>query len=83
MSFKGNERLIGELALNAVNILVFCHNQVVSSPATTITQIKRLLGRNYSDSSFQEELSRSSFPIKDQQGDAIFEVQISSNWTLF
>ncbi|KAG2015877.1 heat shock protein [Coprinopsis cinerea AmutBmut pab1-1] len=58
VSFSGDERLIGESAKNAFH----------SNPRNTVFDVKRLMGRKFSEPEVQKEMGHWPFSLKDVNG---------------
>jgi molecular chaperone DnaK (HSP70) len=70
VSFLGNERFMGEAAVS----------QLRTNMGNTITQVKRLLGRKFSDESVQEDLkTHLNYKIVQLPGDEI-GVEVRGDW---
>src|SRR5258706_10299333 len=68
ISFNGNERLIGELA----------KQQFSSNPKNTVYDVKRFIGKIYSDPQLQEDLQHYSFKIVPDEFDRpLVEIELN------
>lgn len=64
VAFTHTERLVGDAA----------KNQVVSNPANTIFDAKRLIGRDYNDKTVQDDAKHWPFSVVNNNGKPYFEV---------
>ena len=65
VAFTDTERLIGDAA----------KNQVAMNPTNTIFDAKRLIGRNFSDSSVQSDMKHWPFKVRSEGGKPRLEVE--------
>ncbi|KAI0743771.1 heat shock protein 70 [Daedaleopsis nitida] len=65
ISFKDNERLIGDSAKNAFH----------SNPQNTVFDAKRLIGRNYDDPEVQKDMKHWPFKITDRDGKPMIQIE--------
>lgn len=74
VAFTDQERLIGESA----------KNQCAMNPENTIFDAKRLIGRNFSDSTVQDDMKHWPFHVvPDEKGKPTFRVEFKGEKTLF
>jgi len=66
---KNGERLVGELA----------KRQAITNPKNTIFEVKRFIGRKFSDKEVQEELKRVPYEIREAK-DGSVEVKMGDRW---
>merc|ERR1719301_232008 len=66
VAFTDSERLIGDAA----------KNQATTNPVRTIYDVKRLIGRKFSDKEVQRDASHFSFAIKDAKGKPQIEAEV-------
>ena len=69
VSFKGNERLIGNAAKNLM----------IKNPKKTIYNVKRLIGRNFYDESVQEDIKLLPFKVVKDQNSNIPIIPVEIN----
>ena len=75
VSFRGNERLIGNAAKNII----------IQNPINTIYDVKRLIGRNYSEESVQNDIKLWPFKVeKEEKSDKpIISIEINGKTEKF
>ena len=75
VSFRGNERLIGKAAKNII----------IQNPINTIYDVKRLIGRNYSEESVQNDIKLWPFKVeKEEKSDKpIISIEINGKTEKF
>jgi heat shock 70kDa protein 1/2/6/8 len=73
VSFFENERLIGDAA----------KNQASANPKNTIYDVKRLIGREYSDRTVQDDAKHFSFDVTDSNGKPMVQVEVDGKRTQF
>ena len=66
---KNGERLVGELA----------KRQAITNPKNTIFEVKRFIGRKFSDKEVQEELKRVPYEVREAK-DGSVEVKMGDRW---
>ncbi len=66
VAFTGNERLIGDAA----------KNQAAMNPSNTVFDVKRFIGRKYSDAAVQRDKSLLPFSIVNMDGKPMIDVEI-------
>src|SRR4030042_4636642 len=66
---KGGERLVGILA----------RRQQITNPQNTISSIKRLIGRRFSDPEIQKDKKLLPYEIKEKQDGGV-EIKMGANW---
>ena len=69
VAFTDTERLIGDAAMA----------QVAMNPVNTVFDAKRLIGRNFSDTSVQSDMKHWPFEVKDVEGKPKIEVDYLGN----
>ncbi|MDD5433646.1 MAG: molecular chaperone DnaK [Candidatus Pacebacteria bacterium] len=67
---KSGERLVGVIA----------KRQAITNPQNTIFSVKRLIGRNFSDSEVQKDKSLLPYEIRERQDGGV-EVKLGDGWT--
>lgn len=73
VGFTDSERLVGDAA----------KAQVTSNPINTIFDVKRLIGRNYSDSTVQEDIRHWPFKVIDENSKPKIEVTFQGQVKIF
>jgi L1 cell adhesion molecule like protein len=73
VAFNERERLIGDAAKNQANI----------NPTNTIFDAKRLIGRNFNDSSVQSDMRHFPFKLVHQNNKPMFEVEFKGETKQF
>lgn len=73
VAFTDSERLVGDAA----------KAQVTSNPINTIFDVKRLIGRNYSDSTVQEDIRHWPFKVVDDNSKPKIEVTFQGQVKIF
>ncbi|KAA6380740.1 MAG: putative Heat shock 70 kDa protein, partial [Streblomastix strix] len=71
VAFTENERLIGDAAKSQVSI----------NPANTVYDIKRLIGRKWSDPEVQRDAKLYPFKVANQNGKPVVEVKVKGGET--
>jgi endoplasmic reticulum chaperone BiP len=66
VAFTDDERLVGDAA----------KNQFASNPSRTIFDIKRLIGRKWSDKDVQSDIKHFPYTVKGKDGKPVVTVQV-------
>ena len=67
MAFTDTERLVGDAA----------KNQSALNPGRTIYDIKRLIGRKWSDKDVQADIKHFPFVVKEQNGKPVVSIEVA------
>merc|ERR1719379_483164 len=73
VAFDGEERFIGDAA----------KNQAAINPTNTIFDVKRLIGRKFSDDTVQKDMKLMPFTIKAKDGKPYVEVEVKGSRKLY
>merc|ERR1711959_831296 len=73
VAFDGEERFIGDAA----------KNQAAINPTNTIFDVKRLIGRKFSDDTVQKDMKLMPFTIKAKDGKPYVEVEVKGSQKLY
>jgi endoplasmic reticulum chaperone BiP len=69
VAFDGEERFIGDAA----------KNQAAINPTNTVYDVKRLIGRKFTDDTVQKDMKLVSFAIKSKEGKPYVEVEVKGS----
>merc|ERR1711966_311343 len=73
VAFDGEERFIGDAA----------KNQAAINPTNTVFDVKRLIGRKFSDDTVQKDMKLFPFDIKNKDGKPYVEVEIKGSRKMY